>query len=154
MIENTLPVEKNEQTETGVPQCISSGFIENFKDCYKIGGVYAKSTLVPSNYKNNPGDCAIAVNMAERMGIDPIMVMQSLYVVKGKPSWSGQACMSFIRAKYSEGTPVYTGTKGTDTRGCYIKAVTKSGEVLTGTEAVSYTHLFVYSSTISHCFFE
>lgn len=134
MIENTLPVEKNEQTETGVPQCISSGFIENFKDCYKIGGVYAKSTLVPSNYKNNPGDCAIAVNMAERMGIDPIMVMQSLYVVKGKPSWSGQACMSFIRAKYSEGTPVYTGTKGTDTRGCYIKAVTKSGEVLTGTE--------------------
>lgn len=134
MTENTLPVEKREHVETEISQYISSGFIENFKDCYKIGGIYAKSTLVPSNYKNNPGDCAIAVNMSERMGIDPIMVMQSLYVVKGKPSWSGQACMSFIRNKYSEVFPVYTGTKGTDTRGCYIKAITKSGEILEGTE--------------------
>lgn len=134
MTENTLPVEKREHVENEISQYISSGFIENFKDCYKIGGIYAKSTLVPSNYKNNPGDCAIAVNMAERMGIDPIMVMQSLYVVKGKPSWSGQACMSFIRNKYSEVFPVYTGTKGTDIRGCYIKAITKSGEILEGTE--------------------
>ena len=45
------------------------------------------------------------------------------------------ACISFVGKKdVYKRQPVYTGTKGTDTRGCYIKAVTKSGEVLTGTE--------------------
>ncbi len=134
MNENNLPVEKDEQSETGIQQHSTIGFIDNFREYYKIATVYAKSSLVPSAYKDKPGDCAIAINMAERMGIDPIMVMQSLYVVKGKPSWSGQACMSFIRAKYTEVNPVYTGVKGTNDRGCYIKAITKNGEVIEGTE--------------------
>lgn len=130
---NNLPAETAEPTKTEV-QHAPNTFMGNFIECYKMAAVYAKSSLVPSNYQGKQGDCAIAINMAQRMDIDPIMVMQSLYVVKGKPSWSGQACMSFIKAKYDNVFPVYTGKKGTDSRGCYIKAISKSGEILEGTE--------------------
>ena len=110
------------------------GFIESFRESYKLASVFAKSSLVPQQYQGKTEDCAIAVDMAERMGVTPLMVMQNLYVVKGKPSWSGQACMSFIKAKYGDAEPVYTGQRGTDTRGCFVRAKKPDGEAIEGAE--------------------
>lgn len=112
----------------------SGGFIESFRESYKLASVFAKSSLVPQQYQGKTEDCAIAVDMAERMGVTPLMVMQNLYVVKGKPSWSGQACMSFIKAKYGDAEPVYTGQRGTDTRGCFVRVTKPDGEVIEGAE--------------------
>jgi len=101
-----------------------------------MGKMFASSSIVPQAYQGKAMDCAIAVDMANRMGLSPMMVMQNLYVVKGKPSWSGQACMAMIKAssEFKEAKPVYFGERGTDGRGCYIKAVTKDGEILEGAE--------------------
>lgn len=112
----------------------TGGFVESFRSNYKVAQYLAKSNLIPQQYQGKTEDCAIALDMADRMGVSPLMVMQSLYVVKGKPSWSGQACMSFIKAKYGEAEPVYTGERGTDSRGCYVRAVKPDGEVIEGTE--------------------
>lgn len=112
----------------------TGGFVESFRNNFKVAQYLSHSNLIPQQYQGKTEDCAIAVDMADRMGVSPLMVMQSLYVVKGKPSWSGQACMSFIKAKYSEAEPVYTGERGTDSRGCYIRAVKSDGEVIEGTE--------------------
>lgn len=112
----------------------TGGFVESFRNNFKVAQYLSHSNLIPQQYQGKTEDCAIAVDMADRMGVSPLMVMQSLYVVKGKPSWSGQACMSFIKAKYSEAEPVYTGERGTDSRGCYIRAVKSDGEVVEGTE--------------------
>ena len=97
----------------------------------------SNSGLVPQNYQGNPSNCLIALDMANRMGVSPLFVMQNLYIVKGKPSWSGQACMSLIRNNpdFTDVEPVYFGEKGTDGRGCYIKAtMLQSGKTITGTE--------------------
>ena len=112
----------------------TGGFVESFRNNFKVAQYLSHSNLIPQQYQGKTEDCAIAVDMADRMGVSPLMVMQSLYVVKGKPSWSGQACMSFIKAKYGEAEPVYTGERGTDSRGCYIRAVKSDGEVIEGTE--------------------
>ena len=43
--------------------------------------------------RENPNALAnavVALNMAQRMGADPLMVMQNLYIVEGRPSWSSQ----------------------------------------------------------------
>ena len=112
----------------------TGGFIESFRESYKLASVLAKSSLVPQQYQGKTEDCALAIDMAERMGVSPLMVMQSLYVVKGKPSWSGQACMSFIKAKYGDAQPVYTGQRGTDTRGCFVRVIKPDGKVIEGTE--------------------
>ena len=110
---------------------------ESFKDIFNIGKMFASSTLVPQAYQNKPMDCTIAVDMANRMGVSPMMVMQNLYVVKGKPSWSGQACMSMINAspKFKNAKPVYFGEKGTDSRGCRIEAIeVETGNLIQGTD--------------------
>lgn len=110
---------------------------EAFQGLFGIGKMFASSTLVPANYQNKPMDCAIAVDMANRMDVSPMFVMQNLYVVKGKPSWSGQACMAMIKASpiFTDVKPVYTGERNTDSWGCYVQAVRKDdGEVVRGTE--------------------
>lgn len=109
------------------------GFIDDFRDCYKLAKTFCQSSIIPQVYQGKVEDTAIAIDMANRMGVSPIMVMQNLYVVKGKPSWSGQACKSFLQRKYTSVKTIYVGAKGTDERGCYIKAVDDDGDVLEGT---------------------
>lgn len=129
-MEEIIVQEKNE---------VSTPFssVENFKGIFEIGKAFASSLLVPQNYQGKPMDCTIAVDIANRMGISPMMVMQNLYVVKGKPQWSGQACMSLIRGSsdFKNVRPVYTGERNTDSWGCYIRAEDKvTGEIVKGTE--------------------
>ena len=110
---------------------------ETFQALYDIGKMFASSSLVPQNFQGKPMDCAIAVDMANRYGLSPIMVMQNLHVVKGKPQWSGQACMSLIKGseEFRNVRPVYTGERNTDSWGCYIQAVDReTGEIIKGTE--------------------
>lgn len=97
----------------------------------------SKSTLVPKEFQNNLPNCVIALNMASRIGADPLMVMQNLYVVYGRPSWSAQfliatfnTCGRFEAIRYR-----WVGDKGKDTYGCIAYTVEKStGEVLEGSE--------------------
>lgn len=110
---------------------------EAFNQLLRVSQMLSQSSLVPQNYQGKPQDCFIAAEMATRMNISPIFVMQNLYVVKGKPSWAGQACMAMINncGKFRDVKHVYTGKKGTDDRGCYVTAVRISdGEVVNGTE--------------------
>lgn len=53
------------------------------------------SPLVPEQYraggKNSVevaiANCLIAINLAERMGEDPLTIMQNLHIINGKPGW-------------------------------------------------------------------
>lgn len=110
---------------------------ESFQKIYDIGKMFASSTLVPASFQGKPMDCAIAVDMANRIGVSPMFVMQNLYVVQGKPSWSGQACTAMVMAsgKFKNVRHVYTGERGTDNWGCFLQAErTDTGEVVHGVE--------------------
>ena len=39
---------------------------------------------------NNSSNCLIAIEQAQRMKVSPMMVMQNLYPIQGKPCWSAQ----------------------------------------------------------------
>lgn len=56
----------------------------------------ASSSMVPVTYQNNPGSCFIALNTALRLRMDPLMIMQNLYVVQNRPSWSGQFAIALV----------------------------------------------------------
>lgn len=110
---------------------------EAFQKIFDIGKMFASSSLVPQAYQGKAMDCTIAVDMANRMGVSPMMVMQNLYVVQGKPQWSGQACTSMIMAsgKFKNVHHVYTGERNTDSWGCYLTAEkVDTGEIVNGAE--------------------
>jgi hypothetical protein len=65
---------------------------------FKAAKFLAASDLVPeATYRDKPANCLIALDIANRLGMSPLIVMQQLYIVKGKPSWSGQFCVAAIQ---------------------------------------------------------
>lgn len=141
MPENT---ELMEAKQTGLGQAAMAGAGLSvwsdkgaFDQMLRVANMLSKSSIVPQAFQNKPEDCFIAVEMANRMNTNPIFIMQNLYVVKGKPSWAGQACMAMIMScgKFKNVKHVYTGTANSENRGCYVTATRISDcEVINGTE--------------------
>lgn len=57
---------------------------------------YAASPLVPQQYQGNVANCIIALELAARLRISELAVMQHLYVVHGKPGWSSTFLIACI----------------------------------------------------------
>jgi len=93
------------------------------------------SKFVPDRFREKLGDCMIALGIASRMGADPIMVMQNLYVVKGQPAWSGQFVIACINQSGQFRDPLHfveVGTRGQDDWGFYAEAISKAGTLIKG----------------------
>jgi hypothetical protein len=67
-----------------------------FTSAQRICGALVKSDLVPATYRGmeKMGNAMIALDLANRMSIAPLMVMQNLHIIEGRPSWAS----SFIIA--------------------------------------------------------
>lgn len=61
-----------------------------FETYQRIAKPLSESSFVPAAYKGNIGDCVIAVEIACRLQILPLTVMQNLCVVKGNPTWKAK----------------------------------------------------------------
>ena len=99
------------------------GNITAFEDAQRMAKVLVTSKLVPTAFQNNLGDCMIALEMANRMGVNPIAVMQNLYIVHGKPSWSAQFIVAAInQSGRFKTTIMYEVTGEGDSKGCIAYA--------------------------------
>ncbi|SEJ46036.1 hypothetical protein SAMN05216201_10955 [Pseudomonas linyingensis] len=92
------------------------GSLQSFELMQRAAKVLAGSTLVPTAYRafkevkqygkvtgyeqNAAGlpNCIVALNMAQRMGADPLMVMQNLHIIEGRPSWSSAFIIAAINS--------------------------------------------------------
>ncbi|MCE4056331.1 hypothetical protein [Pseudomonas sp. Au-Pse12] len=87
-----------------------------FDQLLRVSNMLSSSTMVPVAYraykeikqggqvtsyeKNSAGiaNCAVALNMAQRMNADPLMIMQNLHIIEGRPSWSSAFIIASINS--------------------------------------------------------
>lgn len=102
-----------------------------YNQCLEMAKGLAKSEIVPEAYRNKPESCLIALDIARQIGArSPLMVMQNLYIVKGKPSWSGQYANALVRANFKNVKSEITGTG--DDMGCQVTAYDNDGNYCEG----------------------
>ena len=112
------------------------GSKERFNELFTKAQYLAKSDLVPDSYRNKPSNCMIALDTADRLGVSPLFVMEQLVIVRGKRSWSGQACSLLVNnyPKFKDVELVYVGKEGEDSWGAYVQAVRRdNGKTVKGT---------------------
>ena len=63
--------------------------MDGFELMQRIAKAFSQADLVPKQYQGNLPNCMIALDMAQRMGANPLMVMQNLYIVHGHPGLVG-----------------------------------------------------------------
>ena len=71
---------------------------DTFQLAFQMAKGLSQSTLVPQTFQNNPANCLIALEQSNRLGISPMAVMQNLYIVQGKPSFSSSFIIGLINA--------------------------------------------------------
>lgn len=121
---NSLKTKSSTAVQSNAPMDMQAGFstMGGFELMQRGAKLLSSSTLVPAQYRavvekrdkygalksreENPAaisNCVIALNMAQRMNADPLMIMQNLYIVEGRPAWSSQYIIASINAcgKYS-----------------------------------------------------
>lgn len=69
-----------------------------FEAMQRCAKPYAESDIVPKAYRGNLGNCIIALDLAHRMNLPAIVIMQNLYVVNGTPSWSSKFLVASINS--------------------------------------------------------
>ena len=74
--------------------------IESFEAAQRIAGALTSSNLVPESYrgKENMGNALIAMDMASRVGVSALVVMQNLHVIEGRPTWSAPFIISALNS--------------------------------------------------------
>ncbi len=108
---------KNPQPRESSMPSVAPGFesLQSFELMQRAATLLSNSTLVPVSYRaviektdkfgnikeskknaNALSNCVVALNMSQRMGADPLMVMQNLHIIEGRPSWSSQWIIAAI----------------------------------------------------------
>ena len=81
---------------------VVAGFFDTdgFALVQRVAKAFSSSGLVPTQYQGENGiaNCMIALNMAQRMNADPMMVMQNLYMVHNQPAWSSKFLIATVNA--------------------------------------------------------
>lgn len=72
------------------------GTSDNFIMAMQMAKALSSSTIVPSTFQKNDANCLIAIEQAQRLKVSPLMVMQNLYVIQGRPSWSSKFLIAAI----------------------------------------------------------
>lgn len=71
---------------------------DTFQLAFQMAKGLSESTLVPMQFQKNPANCLIALEQSNRLNISPMAVMQNLYIVQGKPSFSSSFIIGLINA--------------------------------------------------------
>jgi len=110
-------------------------FGSNLTKAWDFSTVLAKSQIIPETFRGNPASCLIALDMANRMRRNPLEVMQAMYIVHGKPSFSSTFLIALINS-CGHYEPLRFNFKGEgDGRSCMAWTVDKrTGEKLEGPE--------------------
>lgn len=72
------------------------GSSNNFKMAWQMAQALASSSIVPQTFQQNPSNCLIAIEQAQRLDTSPMLVMQNLHVIQGRPSWSASFLIACI----------------------------------------------------------
>lgn len=118
-------------------QIVTAGFfdLKGFELMQRIAKGFASSTLVPKDYRDNVANCMVAINLANRINADPLMAMQNLNLIQGRPTWSAKFLIATVNTcgQFSKLSFEWFGVEGEDGWGCRAFCSSKdTGKVLMG----------------------
>lgn len=124
----TAPVEKKQDEAIQLPALSTipeqSVFANSgtFDHAQRVAKMLSSSDLVPQSYKGNVQNTLIALEMANRVGVSPLAVMQNLHIIQGKPSWSSSFIISAINSSKRFSALLFKMEGSGDSLSCYAYA--------------------------------
>lgn len=71
---------------------------QNIEEALKFADYLSKSTIVPKDFANNPGNILVAIQWGMELGLQPMQAMQNIAVINGRPALWGDAVIALVRS--------------------------------------------------------
>ena len=81
-------------------RALSNGILNpaNLSEALQMADMLCKSTLIPKDFQNSPGNVLVALQWGMEIGLGPMQALQSIAVVNGRPSLWGDAVIALCRS--------------------------------------------------------
>lgn len=89
MNDNTLPV---------VQKPSFSLAPRDLEEALRFAEILSKSTIIPKDFANNPGNILVAIQWGMELGLQPMQAMQNIAVINGRPSLWGDAVIGLVKS--------------------------------------------------------
>jgi hypothetical protein len=102
----------NEQTKSNLPQAAQSQKIivqdnsefsaildtGKFEQLWRIATIFSNSQLVPAHFQGKKENCFLGLQMAFRLGVDPMMLLQNTFIIGGRPGMESKMIIALINS--------------------------------------------------------
>ncbi|NYZ69345.1 recombinase RecT [Endozoicomonas sp. SM1973] len=70
---------------------------QNLQEAMHFAELIANSGMVPKDFRNNPGNVLVAVQMGAELGLPPTQALQNIAVINNRPSLWGDAVLAVCK---------------------------------------------------------
>lgn len=100
---------------------------------WRLSRYFAASRMVPQHFQQKPEDCMVALMMAQQLQVNPVLALQNLQVINGRPGFSAAFAIGLANQRGPFQGPITWTVKG-EGDGLEVTAqatVKGTGEVVT-----------------------
>lgn len=80
------------------PISVFTGGMDHFNNAQRMAAALCSAAMVPDAYRGNQnlGNCLVALDLANRLGVSPLAVMQNVETIHGKPAFRSSFLIAMI----------------------------------------------------------
>ncbi len=99
-----------ETTSSGLSYLNDGNALEHL---WRVSRYFAASKMVPAHFQQKPEDCMVAVMMAQQLEVNPILALQNLQVINGRPGFSASFAIGLANRRGPFHGPITWESTGT-----------------------------------------
>lgn len=93
----------------------SLGFLSNpaaFEHTWRVAKAFSMSQMVPPHFQQKPENCMVALMMAQQLEVNPLLALQNLTVIQGRPGFNAQFAIALANRRGPFAGPITWRSKG------------------------------------------
>lgn len=79
---------------------------------WRLSRYFAASRMVPQHFQQKPEDCMVALMMAQQLEVNPVLALQNLQVINGRPGFSASFAIGLANQRGPFAGPITWTSKG------------------------------------------
>lgn len=93
----------------------SLGFLSDpaaFEHTWRVAKAFSMSQMVPPHFQQKPENCMVALMMAQQLEVNPLLALQNLTVIQGRPGFNAQFAIALANRRGPFAGPITWSTEG------------------------------------------
>lgn len=83
-----------------------------FEHTWRIAKAFSMSQMVPPHFQQKPENCMVALMMAQQLEVNPLLALQNLTVISGRPGFNAQFAIALANRRGPFAGPITWTSKG------------------------------------------